>query len=409
MRATTDVEIHGSVAPGFEGVLEEFRRNFRERREVGAALHATLGGEVVVDLWGGSADPAKGRPWERETRTVVWSATKGLVAIGFLLLVDRGQLELDRPVADYWPGFARGGKGRITVRELLNHRAGLIYLSGRMRVEDLADPDQIVSQLEEAEPRWTPGTQQGYHAITWGAYAAELFRRVAGESAGVFLAREVFGPLGADVSLGLSQDDVARESVAAVIPLQKDDLLRRAIPEALFGRTCETRTFRRLIGRLGSETSLAFRSGPSLGPRRMHAMNDPAVQAIELAWCGALASAQGLARCYTPLALGGTWGERALCRPETIEPITRRQTWSERDLVLQKPIGWSQGFSKDELHLVSPRDEAFGHTGMGGAVGMADPSTGLAVGYVMNRMDWRIRSPRCIALCRAIYRALGII
>lgn len=409
MRAATSVEIQGTVAPGFERVRDEFLRNFTERREVGAAIHATLRGEVIVDLWAGSSDPAQQTPWERDTRTVVWSATKGLVAIGFLLLVDRGQLDLDLPVAHYWPGFAQGGKDRITVRELLNHRAGLIYLPGKLRAEELERPEDVVSRLEEAAPRWAPGTQQGYHAVTWGAYASELFRRVAGESPGVFLAREVFGPLGADVSIGVSPGDPVRAKIAQVIPLQRDDLLLRAIPEALFGRTCETRTFRRLIGRLGSETSLAFRSGPSLGSRRMHAMNDPALQALELAWCGAVASAQGLARCYTPLANGGSWGEVPLCRPETIEPLTRRQTWSERDLVLQKPIGWSQGFSKDELHLVSPRDEAFGHTGMGGAVGMADPSTGLAIGYVMNRMDWRIRSPRCIKLCRAIYRALGVL
>lgn len=403
------VEVRGHVAPGFEGVEAEFRRNLVERGEIGASLFATLHGEVVIDLSGGVIDTATGQPWERDTRTVVWSATKGLVAIGFLILTDRGQIEMDVPVARYWPGFAREGKEWITVRDLLNHRAGLINLPSTLRVEDLARPDEVAEILERAKPAWRPGSNQGYHAITWGSFAGELFRRVAGVSVGQFLAAEVFGPLEADTAIGVAIDDPIRAKIAPVMPFAKNDLLLHAVPEALIGHTCETRVFRRLIGRRKSETSQAFRSGPSLGSRRLHALNDPLIQAIELPWCGAVTSAEGLARCYTPLALGGTWAGVKLCRPETITPVTKFQSWSERDLVLQKPIGWSQGFTKDEPHLISPSDEAFGHTGMGGSVGIADPSTGLALGYVMNRMDWRIRSPRCIALCRAVYRALGVL
>jgi CubicO group peptidase (beta-lactamase class C family) len=403
------VEIRGHVSPEFEGVRAEFERNFVERGELGASLFVTLRGETVIDLSAGLMDRTSGRPWERDTRAVVWSATKGLVAIGFLLLTDRGLVDPDLPVSHYWPGFAREGKEGITVRQLLNHRGGLIHLPNSLKVEDLARPEEVREILERTKPAWKPGSNQGYHAITWGSFAGELFRQITGVSVGQFLAAEVFGPLGADTAIGVAVDDPIHAKIADVIPFERDDLFLRVIPEALFGHTCETRTFRRLIGRLKSETSRAFRSGPSLGSRRLHAVNDPAIQAIEMPWCGAVTSAEGLARCYTPLALGGTWEGVTLCRPETIEPVTKIQSWSERDLVLQKPIGWSQGFTKDEAHIISPRDEAFGHTGMGGSVGFADPSTGMAFGYVMNRMDWRIRSPRCIALCRAVYRALGII
>lgn len=409
MVVASKVEIRGHVAPGFEGVRAEFERNFLERGELGASLFVTLRGETVIDLSGGVMDRATGRPWERDTRAIVWSATKGLVAIGFLILTDRGLVDPDQPVARYWPGFGRAGKERITVRQLLNHRGGLINLPDTLRVEDLARPEEAREVLERAEPAWKPGTTQGYHAITWGSFAGELFRQITGVTVGQFLAAEVFGPLSADTIIGLPVDDPIHAKVADVIPFAKDDLFRRVIPEAMFGHTCETRVFRRLVTRLKSETSRAFRSGPSLGSRRLHAVNDPAIQAIEMPWCGAITSAEGLARCYTPLALGGTWEGVTLCRPETIEPITKIQSWSERDLVLQKPIGWSQGFTKDEPHIISPRDEAFGHTGMGGSVGFADPSTEMGFGYVMNRMDWRIRSPRCIALCRAVYRALGVI
>lgn len=409
MALASKVEVRGQVAPGFEGVLAEFERNFVERGELGASVYATVKGETVVNLSAGVMDRASGRPWERDTRAVVWSATKGLVAIGFLILTDRGLVDPDERVAHYWPGFGREGKERITVRQLLNHRGGLINLPSSLKVEDLARPEEVKEVLERAVPVWKPGTNQGYHAVTWGAFAGELFRQITGVPVGQWLAQEVFGPLSADTIIGLPVDDPIHQKVADVIPFRKDDLFLRVIPEAMFGHTCETRVFRNLIGRTGGETSLSFRSGPSLGSRRMHAMNDPQVQAIELPWCGAITSAEGLARCYTPLANGGSWEGVTLCRPETIEPITKIQTWSARDLVLQKPIGWSQGFTKDEAHIVSPRSEAFGHTGMGGSVGFADPTTELAFGYVMNRMDWRIRSPRCIALCRATYRALGVL
>jgi CubicO group peptidase (beta-lactamase class C family) len=404
LRRKPEIEIGGTVAPGFEPVLETFRANFRERGEIGAALHVTRDGETVVDLWGGEGSA---RPWTRDTSTIVWSSTKGMAAVAFLMLVDRGLLDLEAPVASYWPGFARAGKEGITVRTLLNHRAGLVHLPSSLRVQDLADPERTAPVLEAARPMWEPGADQGYHAISWGAFAGELFRRVAGCTLGAFLAAEVCGPLGANVRLGLALDDPAREHVVDVLPNKKRQFLRRAIPEMLLRETCEARTYKNVL-RSGSVTGQAFRSGPSLGPALLFAINDPAVQVVELPWCGALASAEGLARVYTPLALGGTWKDVTLVRPETLEPVMKTQTWSERDLVLHKPIGWSQGFCKDEAHLFSPHPEAFGHSGMGGSVGFADPRERVAVGYVMNRMDWRIRSPRSVELCRTLYRVLGV-
>jgi len=405
-----ELEIHGTVASGFEVVREAFAENFRERREVGAALHVTIEGEPVVDLWGGVADVrGQERPWERDTATVVWSTTKGLVALCYLLLEDRGQLDLDLPVAHYWREFGRGNKAGITVRTLLNHRAGLVYLPSKLRVEDLADPDAVSVLLEAATPIWEPGSDQGYHAISWGAFVGELFRRVAGESVGTFLRRELAEPTGAKLGLGVPLDDPLRAHVVDIIPNRKREFLRHALPEALFGKSAETYTYRGVVGRPYSAVGRAFRSGPSLGRRQFQAMNDPAITALELPWCGALASAVSLAKIYTPFALGGEHGGRRYCKEESLAGPMARQSWSERDLVIHKPIGWSQGFLKDELHLISPKVEAFGHAGMGGSLGFCDPSEKLAFGYVMNRMDWRIRSPRMVALCRAVYRALGVV
>ena len=186
------VEVQGHVAPGFEPVLETFRENFARRREVGASLHVLHEGEVVVDLWGGYA-ARRGRPWEADTRTIVWSCTKGLSSIAFLMLVARGQAELDAPIASWWPEFAQAGKERLTLRQALNHTSGLIAIDDAIELEDLADLERVEAAVVAQAPEWEPGTQQGYGAVAWGVVSAVLFHRLAGETLGSFLQREVLG------------------------------------------------------------------------------------------------------------------------------------------------------------------------------------------------------------------------
>ena len=200
--------VDGHVDPAFEPVARSFRAHFEQGSEIGAGVCIYAQGRCVVDLWGGWADAATRTPWQRDTRAVLFSVTKAMTAIAFHLLADRGQFRWDDRVATHWPGFGRAGKERITIEVLLGHTAGLAALDTQLRLDDcLTSPlsAAVVEAMETQRPRWEPGTDQGYHAATYGMYAAELFRRIAGESIGGFLQREYFEPLDSGVRLGTDE------------------------------------------------------------------------------------------------------------------------------------------------------------------------------------------------------------
>lgn len=393
----------GSYEPGFERVARVFAEQLESREEIGAALAIHHRGRRVVDVWGGQADVATARPWRRDTRIVVFSVTKGLASMAMNLLVDRGKLDWDAPVATYWPGFARAGKEAITVRTLLNHRGGLAFLDAPLTLADCIDPgcrDRVLDVLESQRPAWAPDSSQGYHAITFGMYARELFERIAGEPMGPFLRRELLDPLGSDAHLGTPGDLDA--DFATLYPTGTPDRVGRMLGSAVFApRSNEARVARATLQK-DSVPRRAFLN-PSAGKESLAAYNGVPVRRAQLAWASATASAHGLSRAYLPFAGGGEHDGRRYLSERTLAPIHRRQSWSWQDQVLCKPIGWSQGFVKEERHLFSPTPESFGHPGMGGALGWCDPVHGLAIGYVMNKMDWRVRSPRAVALCRALY------
>ena len=194
------------MRPGFEAVRDEFARNFAERDEVGAAVCVTVDGETVVDLWGGVADPATDRPWEADTRVVVYSCTKGATALCAHILADRGLLDLDAPVAQYWPEFATNGKEDATVSMMLDHSVGVPALSGELQPGAMYDWDLMCDLLARQEPWWTPGTRNGYHMITFGWTVGELVRRVSGRSLGTFFREEVAAPLGLEFDIGLPEE-----------------------------------------------------------------------------------------------------------------------------------------------------------------------------------------------------------
>jgi len=392
----------GTCAPGFQAVAEQFAAQLREGAEIGAAFCVYRGGEKVVDLWGGLADVRAQRPWRADTRAVVFSVTKGLAAMALNLLADRGQLEWDAPVAARWPGFAQAGKEWMTARTLFNHQGGLAGLDVPFTLADCVDPARaaaLTEALEKQAPDWPPGERQGYHAITFGMYARELFERIAGEPMGAFLQRELFEPLGAEVSVGTPERHDGE--IAQIYPPATAARIAHMLGAALRGGSTESRVARDALSRR-SMVRRAF-ANPSMGKRGLLAYNEPPVRRAGLLWASATASARGLARAYLPFALGGSVDGRRYLRPGSLEPLYRRQGWSERDLVLQKPLGWSQGFLKEEPQIFSPVRESFGHAGMGGALGWCDPVNRLSFGYVLNRLDWRVRSPRTLALCRALY------
>jgi CubicO group peptidase (beta-lactamase class C family) len=392
----------GSYADGFAPLAERFAAQVRKGSEIGAALTVYHRGSCVVDLWGGQSDVERATQWERDTRIVVFSATKGLAAMALALLADRGQLDWDTPVANYWPGFATAGKHAISVRTLVNHRAGLVGIDQPLVMDDCLLPerhDDFVRVLEQQRPAWEPGTTQGYHAVTFGMYVGELFERIAGESMGMFLQRELLDPLGADVSLGTPPAFDPR--IATLYPPSTSARVFHMLAAAMRPGNTEGLIVRASFGR-DAFPRKAF-STPRLGPAGIVEYNVPPVRRAELAWASATASAHGLARAYLPFASGGSFEGRTYLRSSTLSPVYERQGWSERDLVLHKPIGWSQGFLKEETQLFSPNRESFGHSGLGGALGWCDPVNEIAFGYVMNHLDWRVRSPRALALCHALY------
>ncbi|MBW2713103.1 MAG: beta-lactamase family protein, partial [Deltaproteobacteria bacterium] len=244
-------EINGHVAPGFEAVREAFLANFEHHGEVGAACALFAGGERVVDLWGGCADPESGRSWQQDSLQLVFSATKAATVVCLLRLVERGEVDLDAPVATYWPEFAAAGKGDITVRWLLSHRAGIPVIDATLTLEEVYAWDPVIKALEIQAPSWEPGTTHGYHARTFGWAVGEVVRRVSGQPLGQFFAEEIAGPLGLDFFIGLPSSmesrctrvlaPVADPEAGAEKPLLEifgpETLLHRVLtgPSGLFG------------------------------------------------------------------------------------------------------------------------------------------------------------------------------
>ena len=395
--------IHGQVSPQFRDVYSTFEDNFNLRGEIGASVCVWHKGRKVIDLWGGFADLEAHRPWTADSLTTIFSCTKGLVALCFLILVDRGVCDYDAPIVEYWPSFARADDPRaasITLRTLLNHRAGLVGIQDPLSLEEISDIEALRGRLEREPFAWTPNTDQGYHGVSFGLLTRVLFQQITGESIGTFLHREVTEPLKVDVFLGLPPNR-HEDRLAPIFPNSPRDLLWGVLPRVFFSNNTEGRFFRGALNSK-SDTALAFGQPEALGARGLKRFNAAEVRALELPWANAQASARGLATLYRAMLTSGR-----LFAPEQLSALKERQSWTERDRVLRKPLGFSQGFIKEETHLFSPNIESFGHPGAGGALGWVDPKEELAIGYVMNRMGYQVRSPRALALCHSIYRSLG--
>jgi len=377
--ATTErFPVCGFVATGFERVREAFEENFRTCGEVGASVHVTVQGLPVVDLWGGAADRAATRAWEADTLVNVWSTTKGWLALAMHMLADRGLLDLDSAVARYWPAFAQHGKGGVLVRHLLTHTAGLPGPSMRLPREALYDWSRMVHAFEQSELFWSPGTQCGYHAGSFGWLNGELLRRITGKSVGTFIRAEIAEPLGADVHVGLSERDLVRTA--------------ETIPPVIRGTT--------ILGRLNLSVGRVRLAALNNPPRPAKAANTRQWREAEIPSSNGHASARGLARVYTALALSGALGGVRVLSTGAVERAAHEQI-RERDVVLGVPVRRTLGFVLADPDEPRPAS-AFGHSGMGGSIGFADREHQLAMGYVMNRM---VVSPdvRWTNLCRAVY------
>jgi len=391
---------NGTCAPQFASVREEFERNLAERGEVGASVCVTVDGETVVDLWGGVADPQTDKPWSDDTVCVVWSSTKGAVALCAHMLVSRGQLALDAPVVDYWPEFAKHGKDTITVRQLLSHQAGLAAISDPVPENGFCDWDLIVDLLAKQEPLWAPGTRNGYHGITFGHLVGELVRRVDGRTIGTFFKDEVAQPLELDFWIGLPEEIEPR-----IAPIIASDLPADPSELPLFYQQA-------LADPASIPGLLLLNSGGLMFPgaidtREVHAAEIPALNGV--------ANARALAGMYRPLALGGVIDGFRLLDEATLLEASRVAAATSCDAVLSTPTRWGLGFAKAVDNLVDGvensviwSDEAFGHTGAGGSFGIADQPARMSMGYAMNRQGGGLgMNERGQALADAVYRALG--
>lgn len=396
--------VQGSVAPGFEPVADQFRHQVETGEEIGAALCVYRGDARVVDLWGGWADREAEIPWTADTLVVVFSATKGLAAMALNLAAQQGRFDWDAPVARYWPAFGQAGKADISVRTLFEHRAGLASLTTPFSLAELCDPaqaDSVRARLAAEAPGRPPDGAQAYHAMSFGMYADAFFAITCGEPLRDLLHRELLDPLGADVFLGTPPAQDTR--VARLYPVSLPTRLWHMAGAALSGGSTESRVARSFLG--GGLARSAMLNPPT--PGGMGTYNLPPVRRAALPWASATASARGLARAYVPWANGGRCEGRRYLDAATLTPLRDRHGWADPDPVLGKALGWNQGFLKEEAGVFSPGTAGFGHAGMGGALGWCDPDTGLSLGYTLNRCDWRVRSPRTLALCAALARCAG--
>lgn len=383
------MEIHGFTDARFAPVRDAFCRNMEERREVGAACSVYHRGEVVVDLWAGMADASRGLPWQEDTLAVVFSSTKGVTAILANLLIERGLLDPDLPIAHYWPEFAAAGKAAIPVDMILTHRAGIPIIDAPLTLDECLAWDPVIEAIASQKPFWEPGEKHGYHVRTYGWILGELIRRVTGVSPGTFLATEVAGPLDADFHIGLPEDQETRVCRMIGPPEPEDPALREAMEKFVGPDTP--------LGRALHGPSQLFHYDEMWNTRALHAAEMPSSNGI--------ATARGLARLYA-----GTIDERAdyrLLQPETLARATEPRV-DGPDAILGVPTVFGRGFMRPPALAMTSGPGAFGHPGAGGSLGLADPETGLAMGYVMNRMAPGLSGDvRAAELVRAAYAALN--
>jgi CubicO group peptidase (beta-lactamase class C family) len=382
-------DIHGHCDERFAAVREAFEASFASG-EVGAAVAVHHGGALVVDLWGGSKDAAGTQPWERDTIVNVYSTTKGMTALCAHRLVEEGRLDLDAPVAAYWPEFAAAGKENLPVRYLLSHQAGLPAVKAPLPADALYDWDGMCAALAAQAPWWEPGTRHGYHALTFGYLIGEIVRRIDGRSLGTYFREEIAAPLGLDFHIGLPESE--HERVADMIPAPSagdpsQDMLAKFMEDA------------------GEMTGLAF-NNPKPGK---DAMNTKAWRTAEIPAGNGHGDARSLARVYGCLASGGALDGVRLLAPESIAQARTEQAMGPDAVLMGMPMRFGLGFMlRQDFMPLGSHESAFGHPGAGGSIGYADPELGLGFGYVMNQMQQGMAGDvRGWSLIAAVNRSLG--
>ncbi len=361
-------------------VREAFLANFTERGDVGAAVSVTIEGRTVVDLWAGWADSARTRVWERDTIVDVFSVGKPMISLCLLMLIERGELRLDDPVASLWPEFAACGKEAVTARMVLSHRAGLPAIRRPLAADAMYDWQLMSGALAAERPWWEPGSAHGYHVNTFGFLVGEIVRRASGLPAGRYFQREVARPLGADFQFGVPAEQHGRVAEFMFPPMPTLD---PAAPPTMAGNA-----YLNPKGLSGDGT-----------------VNTAAWRQAEIPSSNGHSNARAVARIYSALAAPRA-GVHLLERSTVA--LAGSEASAGVDLVLDRPSRFGLGFQLTQPERpLGPSPRSFGHFGAGGSVGFADPDAGLAFAYTPNQgLGPRWQNPRNRALIDAVYASL---
>ncbi len=383
VRSSAGSAVQGKADPRFGGLRDELQRQLDSGEELGASIAVVEHGKPVVDLWGGFRETKRTSPWVSDTIVNVWSITKTVTSLAALMLVDRGVLDLDAPVADYWPEFAQNGKSGITVKQVMSHTAGVSGWDQPFSLEVLYDYDEAVARLAAQAPWWEPGTASGYSLLNFGHVVGELVRRVSGKTLRAFIADEIAGPLGADFTLGVPRS--AYHRVSNVVPPPPGNLDLSKLPP---GHPA-LRTF----GPIAMDATVTYTD---------------AWREAEIGAANGFGNARSVARIQSVITNGGEVdGVRLLSQP-TIDRIFEVQS-DGVDLVLFQPLRFGIGFglpSQQESQLPDRRIAYWG--GWGGSIVLDDVDRGFTFAYVMNRMDGAILgSARSAAYQQAFFAAIG--
>jgi CubicO group peptidase (beta-lactamase class C family) len=387
------VDVHGTVEDGFEPVREAFGQGFEQRGERGAAVALYRDGRKVVDLWAGIADPEGHELWAEDTVQVIRSAGKGVAAACLLLLHQRGQLDLDSPVGSYWPEFKAAGKERVTIRQVLAHRAGVPVLDRPLTPAEALDGVSGPRAIAAQAGFWAPGAAHGYHAQTLSWLLGELVLRASGRSVGRYVAEEITRPLRLSLWFGLPSAFAYR--VGRLAPVEA--------PQVPAAQGLRARPKRTVIDAWNDPSSLTRRAFAAIDPAPDE--NDPAYHAGELAASSGIADARSLARFYAAL-IGPVDGGRALFAPATLTAArTVESDGPDGILVVGTRFGLGYMLHGPASPFLGPG--SFGHPGRGGSVAFADPGEGIGFGYVTNGMQKNVTAdPRAQALIRAVRSCL---
>ena len=375
-----DTTVEGFVQDRFAAVREAFAANLESGADLGASFTATVEGETVVDIWGGFADEARTRPWERDTLVNVYSTTKTMTALTALLVADRGDLDFDAPVARYWPEFAQNGKAGVKVSHLMSHSSGLSGWKEPISKEDLYDWEKVTGLLAAQAPYWEPGTAIGYHALTQGYLVGEVVRRITGKTVGTVFREEIAEPLGADFHIGMPATEDAR--VADLIPPP---------PGGAIGDGPQ------------SDLSANMSNNPGID---VLATRTRAWRAAEIPAAGGQGNARSVAEIHVLLANGGVAkGKRILseagCRKALEVQI------EGPDLVLGVPARFGMGFGLPGAHLPLPNPNTIYWGGYGGSLAIIDMDARTSFGFAMNRMvPTTTGDMRALGLAAAMWKAL---